>query len=57
VPQGESSHSKYFKGYNKEGKETILGNGVRQVVFEVRNDLITDDKEYQKLRRAFTKLI
>lgn len=56
-PQGETAHSRFFAGYNKEGKEGTLGDGIRHILFEIRDDLLVNDAEYTRIRKVIVNLI
>ena len=56
-PQGETAFSTFFKGYGKLGKEGTICDGVRNLEFEFRNDLLTDKKHHANLRKVFVKLV
>lgn len=55
--QGESAASRFFQGYNKEGKESVISEGIRHIVFEIRNDLLIKDKQFTKIKKLMVKLI
>ena len=56
-PFGETPASRYFEGYGRHGKDGTIADGVRNLGFEFRNDLLTDPKSFAKIRSTMNSLI
>jgi hypothetical protein len=56
-PFGETANSRYFEGYGRHEKEGTIADGVRNLGFEFRNDLLTDPKSFAKIRSTLNSLI
>ena len=55
-PFGETPNSRYFEGYGRLGKEGTIADGIRNLGFEFRNDLLTDPKSFAKIRSLLVSL-
>lgn len=56
-PFGETPSSRYFEGYGRAGKDGTIADGIRNIGFEFRNDLLSDPKVFAKIRETFNSLL